>query len=148
MKKKKKRLTIFSVSSWSPPKSLEPFAFTIHHRLHSLRALPDGESGSGSQLLCSTWSCDSSDPLAQHMDALPCSMWTRGHSETFIWPDTGRELALSFLDRWCFNYWICPVHIKFNRELLFHQEKHFAARTINALQTWSDVSAVMCYVRA
>lgn len=63
------------------PKSLEPFfTFTIHQRLHSLRVLPDGESCSRSQLLCSTWNSDSGDPPARHMEVLPCSMWFRGES--------------------------------------------------------------------
>lgn len=45
MKLKKAKTVFFLVLSfWSPPVSLEPFAFTIHQCLHSLRTFPDGES--------------------------------------------------------------------------------------------------------
>lgn len=57
---KKHRLQL--LPRWSPPEGLEPFAFTIHQRLHSFRG-PRQTAGrrSGSQLPRPTWNCDSSD---------------------------------------------------------------------------------------
>lgn len=46
----------------SPPEGLEPFAFTIHQRLHSFGGpRQTAERRSGSQLPRPTWNCDSSD---------------------------------------------------------------------------------------
>ncbi|CAB1416518.1 unnamed protein product [Pleuronectes platessa] len=62
-----------SLKQWKKPRSLSPSLFIsvfIHYR-----PLPDAESPTRSQLLRPTWNCDSPDPPAQHMEALPCSMW-------------------------------------------------------------------------